>query len=214
MNFLIDQNLQQSCASEALRKANKGLLILGSILSMSTIAYFWCKSKCSLKSPEYGLATYLSFTAVLGAVLMGLGIVISTESKNTCASASHYGVIVLALGGLMFGVPILYGGMQLVEKKAVVKPTVPIKPIIKPVVPAAKPDIHDEIRALGRNIEETRVQATRAHDAARRAAEKRVVIKEDAGSGYRGRSGRGFRGRGTPPRRRGTSVELVPYNRF
>ena len=81
----IDQNIENTCASNKLRKANKGLLIIGVTFIVGAISYMICQWKAG--GTSFGgteMHIYMAFGLVLSLVLLVLTSIIQAESKDSC----------------------------------------------------------------------------------------------------------------------------------
>jgi uncharacterized membrane protein len=103
----IKNEIQANCASDKLRNANLGVMISSVILITLSICYFIATTRCDCGDLQTYTLIYSSISFIIGIVMIVLGTVIASESKNNCETESSNSiwqlgiVIVLVAGGAM-----------------------------------------------------------------------------------------------------------------
>ena len=104
LSGVIQEN--NSCIQQhALHNANRGILIIGLILFMSSVGYLLCKNNCSDLSVASSTSDvmYFSFNLVLGIIIIVLFSIVSSE-LNKCNTSLKKTDSSLILAGLLIGI--------------------------------------------------------------------------------------------------------------
>lgn len=109
------------CAqSNTLQNANRGILVVGIVLFMSSFGYLLCKSNCSgnlsSSSTSSDNMMYMVFNLMLGIVVIVLFSIVSSELNKCNASVSKTDSS-MVMGGLIIGVAVTVLSLGLMGKK-------------------------------------------------------------------------------------------------
>jgi len=110
-HFDIENHTRSTCDSDSLRKANKGLLIIGTIFVSLSIAYTICQSKCNCNTTDFSHEMYVGFIFILSGVLVGLSSTIMSQVKNNCAKSTSSPSVILGISITSLVLTAIYLGM-------------------------------------------------------------------------------------------------------
>ena len=108
------------CAqSNTLQNANRGILVVGIVLFMSSVGYLLCKRNCSenlSSSTSSDNMMYMGFNLMLGIVVIVLFSIVSSELNkcNASVSKSDSGMV---MGGIIVGVAATLLSLGMIGKK-------------------------------------------------------------------------------------------------
>jgi hypothetical protein len=98
----VDGSIQAGCTSDKLRNANKGILVIGVVFMVSSVAYMICHSKCNCGgSGSMDTKMYVGFSLVLGIVLTVLGGIVKGQSDKANCDVKGEVSTVLGIGVIM-----------------------------------------------------------------------------------------------------------------
>ena len=105
--------------SNILENANRGILVVGIVLFMSSAGYLLCKQNCSdnfSSSTSSDNMMYMGFNLMLGIVVIVLFSIVSSELNkcNASVSKTDSGMV---MGGLIVGVGVTVLSLGLIGKK-------------------------------------------------------------------------------------------------
>ena len=108
VSFKLSSAIQKSskCVQQnKLANANRGILVVGIVLFMSSVGYILCKRNCSSESSPESTSElmYLSFNLVLGIVIIVLFSIVSSELKK-CGAVLSKSDSALVTFGILIGV--------------------------------------------------------------------------------------------------------------
>ena len=111
----VNDEIKPGCISEKLRNANRGVLVVGVLLIAIGASNLICEWRCdcsssSLESDKL-ILIYSTVVSLLGIVLISLGAVISSESKDLCNAPS--GNSIWQLGIIATIIPLAYIGYDI-----------------------------------------------------------------------------------------------------
>ena len=108
------------CAqSNILENANRGILVVGIVLFMSSVGYLLCKKNCSdnfSSSTSSDNMMYMGFNLTLGIVVIVLFSIVSSE-LNKCNASVSKSDSAMVMGGLIIGVAVTVLSLGLMGKK-------------------------------------------------------------------------------------------------
>jgi len=81
-SFDIESRIKKDCESDDLRKANIGLLIIGTFFVAIASSTFYCMSTCSCTSTDLSLEVYIGFIFFMSIVLVTLSSIIKTKFEK------------------------------------------------------------------------------------------------------------------------------------
>ena len=125
----IDKHTNASCKSDALRKANIGILVIGLLFMCLSVGKFVCTAKCDCgESGDASGKVYAGFVLVLSIVLLSLSSTILANAKKCGVSASKspntllgisITLLLLSAGYIAFSIYLTYqtGGMMFSNAK-------------------------------------------------------------------------------------------------
>ena len=105
--------------SNILENANRGILVVGIVLFMSSAGYLLCKQNCSdnfSSSTSSDNMMYMGFNLTLGIVVIVLFSIVSSELNKCNASVSKTDTA-MVMGGLIVGVGVTVSSLGLIGKK-------------------------------------------------------------------------------------------------
>lgn len=115
-NFTIDNALKgDKCDDTQLKQANKGILVMGTIVVVTSLSYLFCQAKCGQgKAVVFETKVYAGFCLVLGIVIVVLASIIQSRAKtvHTCSDAKAQTTIITVLGYVMIVFSTGYFGME------------------------------------------------------------------------------------------------------
>jgi hypothetical protein len=112
------KRIKNTCASDDLRSANRGILVIGVISIVSSLAYMACHSQCECKDVgAFSTIGYMGFTFLLSIVLISLGSIVDKQSKNIgCEGAKGASSMVILIGVIMLLLSGGWGGYKVYSK--------------------------------------------------------------------------------------------------
>lgn len=95
----ISADIKNTCASNALRNSNRGILIIGVVFVVSSASFLLCHTRCTCTGGVNATANhYTIFSLVLGIILIILGATINAEAKGECEGAKGQTSLILTIG--------------------------------------------------------------------------------------------------------------------
>ena len=85
-HFDIDKHTKASCDSNKLRRANKGLLVIGILFMCLSLGMFSCQSYCDCSKVSFSLGAdvYVGIIFLLSITLIVISSIIKSETNNKC----------------------------------------------------------------------------------------------------------------------------------
>lgn len=90
LSFAIDNDIKNSCdKSDSVRKANKGLLVIGVILVTLASSYLFCQLNCNCTGNDLSNEIYAVVVLILSIILISLSSVIISGNCNSSKTSSN-----------------------------------------------------------------------------------------------------------------------------
>jgi putative Mn2+ efflux pump MntP len=114
----ISKKIKNTCSSDDLRSANRGILVVGVISIVSSLAYMACLSQCECKDVgDFSTIVYMGFTFLLSIVLISLGSIVDKQSKKSgCEDTKGTSGTIILIGVIMLLLSGGWGGYNVYSK--------------------------------------------------------------------------------------------------